>query len=544
VGKEKASQPSQTPDAAGGLSHESIREQLDRVLGHPEFQATEKTRNFLRFVIEETLSGRKHRLKGYTIATHVFGRGDDFNAAQDPIVSIQAGRLRRALERYYLVAGGRDPIVIDIPKGHYIPKFVAQAIDRRAPDRPGSGMEGSVPDLPTGPTVAVTPLENLTPNPEQQFMTLGLTNELVTELNRFQDVVVIPCDRVPNAAEPSIAGSDFGGPTNARFVLHGSVRTDPQNIKVSMRLTDEANGRQLWAEAYSHPLEAGRLIATQEEIARSVVAAIASEYGIIARRLAAESRKKPPAELDTYEAMLRYYTHQIAPTPESGKVCLIALQRAAEREPEYGPVWSGLATIHCQLYTMDAPGFGESLDTALRFARCGVSLEPGSQLGRLILAYASYLADDSNAFEQESETALALNPNSPYTLGTIGYFHAMRGEFERGLPMLDRAMAVNPCHPHWFHAGYVIHLLSQRNFEGALAELEKHDPFFTFWLPVAFGATLGNLGRVDEARVYLQQVESQKPDFAARARQLLQRSLKIDRVIDDVIDGLRRAGLA
>ena len=330
---------------------------------------------------------------------------------------------------------------------------------------------------------------------------------------------------------------------NARFVLRGSVRTDPQNFKVSMQLTDEANGRQLWAEAYSHPLEAGRLIATQEEIARSVVAAIASEYGIIARRLAAESRKKPPAELDTYEAMLRYYTHQITPSPESGQVCLAALQRAAEREPEYGPVWSGLATLHCQLYTMDVSGFGESLDTALTYARRGVSLEPGSQLGRLILAYASHLADDSDAFEQESETALALNPNSPYTRGTIGYFHAMRGEFERGLPMLDRAMAVNPCHPHWFHAGRVIHLLFQRNFEGALAELEKHDPFFTFWLPVAFGATLGNLGRIDEARVYLQQVESQKPDFAARARQLLQRSLKIDRVIDDLIDGLRRAGL-
>jgi len=544
MGHREAGEPPAAPDVVGEMSHANIRDQVDRILGHPEFQATDKMRSFLRFVVEETLSGRKHRLKGYTIATHVFGRGDDFDAAQDPIVSIQAGRLRRALERYYLVAGGRDPIVIDIPKGRYIPKFVAQAVDRRAPDRAGWGMEGPVPDVPTGPTVAVAPLENLTRNPEQQFLTVGLTNELVTELHRVQDIVVIPCDRAPNTAEQPIDGADPGGPTNARFVLRGSVRTDPKNVKVSMQLTDEVNGRQLWAEAYSHPLEAGRLIATQEEIARSVVAAIASEYGIIARRLAAESRKKPPAELDTYEAMLRYYTHQIEPSPESGRGCLVALQRAAEREPEYGPVWSGLATLHCQLYTMDVPGFGESLDTALRFARRGVSLEPGSQLGRLILAYASYLADDSDAFEQESETALALNPNSPYTRGTIGYFHAMRGEFARGLPMLERAMAVNPCHPHWFHAGHVIHLLFQRDFEGALAELEKHDPFFTFWLPVAFGATLGNLGRIDEARVYLQQVEEQKPDFAARARQLLPRSLKIDSVIDDLIEGLRRAGLS
>jgi tetratricopeptide (TPR) repeat protein len=327
-------------------------------------------------------------------------------------------------------------------------------------------------------------------------------------------------------------------------MLRGTVRSDPATLRVSMQLTDAADGRQLWAEAYTHPLEASRFIATQEKIARSVVAAIASEYGIIARRLAAESRKKPPAELHTYEAMLRYYTHQISPSPGTGQLCLVALERAAEREPEYGPVWSALATLHCQMYSMDVGGFGQPLDTALEFARRGVSLEPGSQLGRLILAYASYLAEDSAAFEQESETALALNPNSPYTVGAIGYFHVMRGGFERGLPMLERAIEVNPCHPHWFHAGRVMHMLACRDYEGALAELEKHDPFFTFWLPVVRASILGNLGRLDEAQTHLHQIREQKPDFAPRARELFRRSLKIDSIIDNLIEGLRQGGMA
>lgn len=540
---ETAHKPSETADAAGGLSHESIREQLDRILGHPEFQATERTRDFLRFVIEETLSGRKHRLKGYTIATHVFGRGDDFDASQDPIVSIQAGRLRRALERYYLVAGGRDPIVIDIPKGRYIPKFVTQHIDRRAPDRPGSGMEGSVPDVPTGPTVAITPLENLTGNPEQQFLTLGLTNELVTELTRFQDIVVIQCDSVPNAVEPSIDGSELGGRTTARFGLSGSVRTDPQNVKVSMQLTDEANGRQLWAEAYSHPLEAGRLIATQEEIARSVVAAIASEYGIMARRLSAESRKKPPAKLETYEAMLRYYSHQTAPTPETARACFDALGCATGKEPDYGPVWSALATLYCQMHQFDVSGFDDALDTALEHARKGVFLEPGSQLGRLVLAFASYLADDSQTFHEESQTALALNANSPYAVGSIGYFHVLRGEFERGLPLLDRAVAANPCHPAWFHSGYVIDQLFRRDYETALAETRTYLPFGGFWDDVMLAAELGKLGRIDEARPHVDRVIDHKPGFSGRARELIRRSIKIEAVVDDLIDGLRLAGL-
>lgn len=529
-------------EPSSGLHRDAIRGQLDRILASPEFHATDKMRGFLRFVVEEKLAGRSHRLKGYTVAVEVFGRSEDFDATNDPIVRIQAGRLRRALERYYLVAGRLDPILIDIPKGRYVPRFTVQKLAERAhdTDAPAAAVEDQ---FLAGPTLAVVPLEDLARDPEQQFLSIGLTNELVTELNRFQDIVVISCDRDPGGTGPGADRSDQGGVPDARFVLRGTVRSDPHNFKVSMHLTDAMDGRQLWAEAYTHPLEAGRFIATQEEIARNVVAAVASEYGIIARRLAAESRKKPPAELDTYEAMLRYYTHQITPSPESGQTCLVALQRAAEREPDYGPVWSALATLHCQMYTFDAPGFERGLETALENARRGVSLEPGSQLGRLILAYASYLADDSDAFEQESETALALNPNSPYTVGALGYLHVMRGSFERGLPMLDRAMAVNPCHPNWFHAGRVIHLLARRSYEEALAELDKHDPFFAFWLPVVRASILGNLGRLDEARIHLDQVLAQKTDFAPRARVLMRRSLKIDSVIDDLVHGLEAAGL-
>ena len=93
-----------TVEPSSGVHRHAIREQLGRILASPEFHATDKMRGFLRFVVEEKLAGRSHRLKGYTVAVEVFGRGEDFDAANDPIVRIQAGRLRRALERYYLVA--------------------------------------------------------------------------------------------------------------------------------------------------------------------------------------------------------------------------------------------------------------------------------------------------------------------------------------------------------------------------------------------------------------------------------------------------------
>jgi adenylate cyclase len=531
-----------TVDPSSGLDHDAIRRQLGRILASPEFHATDKMRDFLRFVVEEKLAGRSHRLKGYTVAVEVFGRGEDFDAANDPIVRIQAGRLRRALERYYLVGGVSDPIMIDIPKGRYVPRFSAQQTAV-----PGEGPPATAPSeqsrLLTGPTLAVAPLESLTPDPEQQFLSSGLTNELVTELNRFQDIVVIPCDRPTDTSKPPSAAADEHGSPGARFMLRGTVRTDPATFRVSMQLTDAVDGRQLWAEAYTHPLEAGRFIATQEQIAFGVVGAIASEYGIMARRLSAESRKKAPVELATYEAMLRYYSHQIAPTPESARATFEALTHAAGEEPGYGPVWSALATLHCQMYSFDTPGFDNPLETALEHARKGVFLEPGSQLGRLILAYASHLADDDDGFRDESEKVLALNPNSPYAVGAIGWMHALRGELERGLPLLERAMAVNPCHPQWFHAGRVINHLVRRDYENALTETRAHRPFMSFWDDVMLAAQLGKLGRIEEARPHVERVVHQKPELAGRARELIRRSLKIEVVVDDLIDGLRLAGL-
>jgi adenylate cyclase len=535
--------PTTTVEPSSGFDHDAIRRQLERILASPEFHATDKMRAFLRFVVDEKLAGRTHRLKGYTVAVEVFGRAKDFDATNDPIVRIQAGRLRRALERYYLVAGDRDPILIDIPKGGYVPRFSTRSVPATLPLARSASSAAPDPKPTEGLSVAVLPFENLTGNAEQLVLAVGLTEEIVTELTRFQDCVVVACHA---ARQPLGCPSDpieLARAVGARFLLRGSVRRDVETVKVSAQLADAADGRQIWADASSHPLEASHLIATQEKIALGVVGAIASEYGVMARRLSAESRKKPPAELETYEAMLRYYGHQIAPDPESARVCFEALQCAADKEPEYGPVWSALATLHCQMYTLDVAGFGDALDGALERARRGVFLEPGSQLGRMILAYASYLADDSQTFHQESRTALALNANSPYTAGSIGYFHVMRGEFERGLPLLDRAIAANPCHPAWFHAGHVIDHVSRGDYETALVETGTHLPLMSFWDDVMLTALLGKLGRTEEARLHVDRVMEQKPDFAGRARELIRRSLKIDAVVDDLIDGLQAAGL-
>ena len=155
---------------------------MERILQCAEFRASEKQRNFLRFIVNETLKGREAEIKGYTVAVSVYGRSESFDPQIDPIVRVEAGRLRRALEHYYLKVGKNDPVHITIPKGSYVPTF--QAIEKPPP---GAGRRISDRDdshLLQGPSIAVMPLSNLTSDKEQDYFADGLTEELTAELAR------------------------------------------------------------------------------------------------------------------------------------------------------------------------------------------------------------------------------------------------------------------------------------------------------------------------------------------------------------------------
>src|SRR4029079_12372123 len=117
------------------------------------FTTSERNRRFLAYVVEEALAGRADRLKAYNIATTVFGRPDSFDPQLDPVVRMEAGRLRRALERFYLLDGDVFSIRIAMPKGGYAPEF-------RAVEAPAQARHASEPTTPDGPpSIIVTSFE-------------------------------------------------------------------------------------------------------------------------------------------------------------------------------------------------------------------------------------------------------------------------------------------------------------------------------------------------------------------------------------------------
>jgi len=530
----QSKEPGRTQTLDPGISSDEILEQLNGILSHPEFQATPQQRDFLRFVVTETLEGREHQIKGYTVATQVLGRKPDFDPKSDPAVSIQASRLRKALERYFLVAGGDDPIRIEIPKGTYVPVFHARkspGSDEAAPQRGHEDFGERDP----WPTVLVRPFRNLTGDPEQDYVSAGLASELAIELSRYQDIRVWM---------HGLGGRRESASDNAaRFLIEGSVHKDTAGIKVAVHLIDTTTGTQILGDMHRAEAKAPELIAFQEEIARVVAVKVAGEHGIIAEALSSESRDKPPSDLTTHEAILRYYQYDMAVTRDTFLRAFEALEAAVKTEPECGQVWTMLGRLYTANISLEHCDIETPLDKAVAFTEKGVLLNPASQRARTWLAFARMLCNQVPAALAETERALALNPNSLFFLDILGYLLSLLGEWERGPALLRKAIRLNPYYRPYVHYGLWGDFFRREEYEQAYTESLNFRMTGNFWEPLAQAATLGQMGRVEEGRKAVEALLKLKPDFPSRGRVLIGYFTKSDDIFERMVEGLRKVGV-
>jgi TolB-like protein len=522
----------QTPDS--GIPPEEILEQLNRILSHPEFQATPQQRDFLRFVVTETLEGREHQIKGYTVATQVLGRKPGFDPKTDPAVSIQASRLRKALERYSLVAGGLDPIRIEIPKGTYVPVFHVQEA-HGSDETPAMREAEASGETDPWPTVLVRPFRNLTGDPEQDYIAAGLASELAVELSRYQDIRVW----MHGLGGPKANASD----SVPRFVIEGSVHKDTAGVKVAVHLIDTSTGTQILGDMHRSEANALELVAFQEEIARVAAVKVAGEHGIIAEALSSESRDKPPSDLTTHEAILRYYQYDMAVTGDTFLRAFEALEAAVKTEPECGQVWTMLGRLYTANISLEHCDIETPLDRAVAFTEKGVLLNPASQRARTWLAFARMLCNQVPAALAEAERALALNPNSLFFMDILGYLLSLLGEWERGPALLRKAIRLNPYYRPYVHYGLWGDFFRREEYEQAYTESLNFRMTGNFWEPLAQAATLGQLGRIEEGRKAAEILLKLKPDFPSRGRVLIGHFAKFEELLERMVEGLHRVGV-
>src|SRR6478735_5412945 len=182
----------------------AARQELDRVLASATFRQVDRLKRFLRFVALEALQGRGDQLKEYVIGVQVFDKSASFDPRADPIVRVQARRLRARLARYYRDEGAEDLVVLDLPKGGYAPVFKAREGAASARRSLGATLAGQN-------TIAVLPFADLSPARELDYFCEGLRQETIHRLARLDALRVL----TTAAGEAGPAAPGDGYPTPA-----------------------------------------------------------------------------------------------------------------------------------------------------------------------------------------------------------------------------------------------------------------------------------------------------------------------------------------
>jgi TolB-like protein/Tfp pilus assembly protein PilF len=398
--------------------------------------------------------------------------------------------------------------------------------------------------LPTGPVVAVLPFENLSRDPDQEYFSDGLTDDIITELSRFKDLFVIARNSTFRYKGQAVDVRQLNKELGARYVLEGSVQRAGNTLRVTAQLLDAKDGTHLWAETYDRELSAANIFALQDEITDEVVGTIASIHGVISRARVAEVKAKPTDSLDAYESVLRataYWRDNAIPA-EHAKV-RDALERAVQSDPGYADAWGWLAIIYVDEYRHNYNPRPHPLDRALGAARRAVAADPTSQGARNALAVAYFFRREFDAFLGEAERVIALNPNDTTLLAVIGEMLCNVRD-ERGIALLPRAMKLDPFHPTWFHFPVAIHHLKRGALEEALAAARKIDMPGFAPPQLLLAVIYTELGRPNEARSTVEGLLTFRPDFTTEeAMDVMRKSNFSEEDIRRVAAALRNAGL-
>ena len=580
---DRAALPPPTPEA--------IRTQLYCILASPEFQLPERGRAFLRYVVEEFLSGRAKRIKAYSIAVEVFGR-DEGITPDDPVVRIEAARLRRALERYYLVAGQRDPIRIDIPKGSYVPVFTscARVLIESNPVEGALQPGSSIPPLPRGPkarflipaalavlvaivgighwildrttsqssvrspkatvpevpTLVIIPFADLGEGAESKLYALGLTEELLNELPRFKELKVFGRE-TSEAISPQADASSLQKELGTRFLLAGGVRVSGGRVRVDARLVETKTGEILWSRTYNEDLRSRDLIAIQSDVAGKVASAVAQPYGVISQADFTHSQQQPPDDLDAYTCTLRFYAYRAELRADKHAVARSCLETAVARFPSFATAWAMLSIAYLdedRFLFNSRTDSSSPLTRALEAARRAVKLDPGNARAQQALMLALFFNRQLTESLRVGEAALAQNPNDTELMSEFAIRVALSGQWQRGEQLLEEALARNPGNSGYYHGALALTAYMQRNDKKALIELHQAD-LQAFPLFHLVGAVISaELGMTAEATQEGETFSRLRPDFPPNVKaELAKRNIPPEDQVR-MITGMRKVGLA
>jgi TolB-like protein/tetratricopeptide (TPR) repeat protein len=504
----------------GAVSSEAVQEELERILTSTCFRNSTRVSRFLRFTVETTLRAQGEPIKEYLIGVEVFERDSSYDPRLDPVVRVEAGRLRSKLAEYYRTQGLDDSLVIDLPRGTYVPTFSARKptieighlkletgnltddLGRissfRLLHRPflkclvwisvpiltmmalasayyhfRAGRRGTrtVPK-----SIAVLPLRPLNLSGEDSYLGLGLADALITRLSSLGRINVRSVGEIAKygglTEDPLAAGRQL----RVDFVLDGSIQRVRDTIRVTVRLLNVETNSVLWAAQFDAKFT--DIFSLEDSVAQQGAAALLQELtGPEKQRLT----KHYTPNIEAYDDYLKARFFSTDRHAEGLRIAIDYLTRAVAKDPGYAQAYAGLADCYALL------GFYGFLSPNQSYPKAKAAAMKALQIDETVAeAHASLLSIKTDydwdwlGAEREFRRAIDLNPNYPPAYQWYGFDLLVMGRQGEAMAAIRRALDLDPVSPTvnisqaWF---FYLTRQYNKSVEQCLRTLELHPNF-------------------------------------------------------------------
>ncbi len=420
---------------------------------------------------------------------------------------------------------------IRVRKWHPGATALAAAKSNVAKSKPNSGT----------PSIAVLPFTNMSGDPEQEYFSDGISEDIITDLSKIAGLTVIARNSSFAYKGRSVDIRTVGDELNVRSVLEGSIRRADKRVRITAQLVDAATGGHLWAERYDRDLT--DIFEVQDDVTRRIVDALKVTLSPVENaRLSAGGT----FSMDAYDYVLRGRELLLGKTKnrETFEQSTKLFMRALELDPNYPKAYAALSMAYNLDYqnrwSDDPDG---SLPLAKRYAELAIEKDPNEPFARLVASWAAIFDKSLDRATSEVNTALRLNPNFALAYSNLGSIHNYSGRPLEAIPVFERAMRLDPAFKAQnLHFLGIAYLLAGK-YETAAALLRERILLVpgTDFSRVFLASALGYLGEVDEARRIWHELNEINPKYSFREHFSRQPFRQED--VERVAEGLAKAGL-
>ncbi|MDR3421188.1 MAG: adenylate/guanylate cyclase domain-containing protein [Xanthobacteraceae bacterium] len=392
------------------------------------------------------------------------------------------------------------------------------------------------------PSIAVLPFTNMSGDPEQEYFSDGISEDIITDLSKIAGLTVIARNSSFTYKGRSVDVRTVGRELSVRSVLEGSIRRAGQRVRITAQLIDAATGAHVWAERYDRDLT--DIFEVQDDVTRRIVGALKVTLTPAEN---AHLTSSGTSNIDAYDSALRgrellLGNRKNRDTFEQAKACFL---QAIELDPNYAQAIAGLGFAYMFDYQNRWSGDPDSsLPLAKRYAERAIEKNPKEPLARVVAAVAATFSRDLDEAKSQIEVALLLNPNFAMAYNVLGTLRSYAGQPLEAIPVIEHAMRLDPAfNAQYLHFLGMAHLLAG-NYEKAAALLRQRIVLVpeTDFSRSALASALGHLGEIDEARRVWGELKKLNPKYSF-SEHFSRLPFKKEEDVRHIAEGLAKAGL-